>query len=119
MTEHLDTEGFKKKVFDWEGSQEWKFEGGLPAIVDFYAEWCGPCKMLAPLLEELSGKYEGKMDVFKVDIDKEPELASLFGVQSVPSLLFIPREGIPSMALGALPKHQLEKAIGEVLKVAV
>ena len=84
MTEHLDADGFKKRVFDWEGKEEWKFEGELPAIVDFYAEWCGPCKMLGPVLEELSGKYEGKMDVFKVDIDKEPELASVFGVQSVP-----------------------------------
>jgi thioredoxin len=118
MTEHLDADGFKKRVFDWEGKEEWKFAGERPAIVDFYAEWCGPCKMLGPVLEELSGKYEGKMDVFKVDIDKEPELASVFGVQSVPTLIFIPQEGQPSMALGALPKRQLEKAIGELLKVS-
>jgi len=117
MTEHLNAEAFKKRVFDWEKSKEWKYAGELPAIVDFYAEWCGPCKMLGPVLEELSGKYAGKLNVFKVDIDQEPDLAGLFGVQSVPTLLFIPTEGQPSMALGALPKPQLEKAIGEVLKV--
>ena len=119
MTEHLDGEEFKRRVFDWANQEEWKYEGSMPAIVDFYAEWCGPCKALGPVLEELSGKYQGKMSVFKVDIDKEPELASVFGVQSVPTLLFIPQEGRPSMALGALPKPQLEKVIGDVLKVAV
>jgi thioredoxin 1 len=118
MTEHLDGLGFKKRVFDWDKNAEWKYEGELPAIVDFYAEWCGPCKMLGPVLEELSGKYEGRLNVFKVDIDKEPDLAGLFGVQSVPTLLFIPREGQPSIALGALPKPQLEKVIGEVLMVS-
>jgi thioredoxin len=115
MTEHLNTEEFKKRVFDWEKSREWKYSGELPAIVDFYAEWCGPCKSLGPVLEELSGKYEGRMSVFKVDIDKEPELAGVFDVQSVPTLLFIPKEGKPSLALGALPKPQLEKVIAEVL----
>jgi thioredoxin len=118
MTEHLDGEAFKKRIFDWGKNEEWKFEGKLPAIVDFYAEWCMPCKMLGPVLETIAGKYEGKMNVFKVDIDKEPELAGVFGVQSVPTLLFIPKEGKPSIALGALPKPQLEKAIGEVLKVS-
>lgn len=118
MTEHLNGTEFKKRVFDWDKNEEWKFEGVLPAIVDFYAEWCGPCKSLGPVLEELSGKYEGRLNVFKVDIDKEPDLAGLFGVQSVPTLLFIPTEGKPSMSLGALPKPQLEKVIGEVLKVS-
>lgn len=118
MTEHLDTEGFKKKIFDWEKGKEWKYEGELPAIVDFYAEWCGPCKMLGPVLEELSAKYKGKLSVYKIDTDKEPELSALFNISSVPTLLFIPKEGMPSLALGALPKPQLEKAIGEVLKVA-
>jgi thioredoxin 1 len=117
MTEHLDGEGFKKRIFDWEKGKDWNYQGELPAIVDFYAEWCMPCKMLGPVLEDLSGKYEGRLNVYKVDIDKEPELAGLFGVQSVPTLLFIPKEGEPRMALGALPKPQLEKAIGEVLKV--
>ena len=90
----------------------------MPAIIDFYAEWCVPCKMLGPVLEELSTKYEGKLSVFKVDTDKEPELSGLFDISSVPTLLFIPKEGMPSMALGALPKPQIEKVIGEVLLVA-
>jgi thioredoxin 1 len=118
MTEHLDKEGFKKKVFDWEKGGEWKYSGELPAIVDFYAEWCGPCKMLGPVLEELSVKYAGRISVFKVDTDKEPELSGLFNISSVPTLLFIPKEGAPHMALGALPKPQIEKVIGEVLDVA-
>ena len=118
MTEHLDGEGFKKKVFDWEKGGEWKYSGDLPAIVDFYAEWCGPCKMLGPVLEELSTKYAGKLVVFKVDTDKEPELSGLFNISSVPTLLFIPKEGMPRLALGALPKPQIEKVIGEVLLVA-
>jgi thioredoxin 1 len=117
MTEHLDTEGFKKRVFDWEKNKEWKYEGNLPAIVDFYAEWCGPCKMLGPTLEDIARKYEGKIEVFKVDTDKEPELSAIFNISSVPTLLFIPMEGLPSMALGALPKPQIEKAIAEVLGV--
>ena len=118
MSEHISTADFKQRIFDWEKSKEWSFSGELPAIVDFYAEWCMPCKMLGPVLEELSAKYSGRVDVFKVDIDKEPELAGLFGVQSVPTLLFIPKVGKPSMALGALPKAQLEKTINEVLGVA-
>ncbi len=117
MTEHLDGEAFKKKVFDWEKNKEWAYSGELPAVVDFYAEWCGPCKVLGPILEDLSGKYEGRVSMFKVDIDKEPELAGLFGVQSVPTLLFIPKEGSPRMALGALPKQHLEKVMAEVLLV--
>lgn len=118
MTEHLNTEGFKKTVFDWEKSKEWKYEGRLPAIVDFYAQWCGPCKMLGPVLEELSEKYEGKIKVYKVDTDAESELSGAFGISSVPSILFVPKEGQPRMALGALPKAQLEKAISEVLGVS-
>jgi thioredoxin 1 len=118
MTEHLNSEGFKRKVFDWDKNKEWKYEGELPAIVDFYAEWCGPCKMVGPVLEELSKKYEGKLSVFKVDTDKEPELSALFNISSVPTLLFVPKEGLPSMALGALPKPQIEKAIVEVLGLA-
>jgi thioredoxin len=117
MTEHLTTDAFKKTVFDWEKSKEWKYEGQLPAIVDFYAQWCGPCKMLGPVLEELSAKYEGKIKVYKVDTDAESELSGAFGISSVPSILFIPKEGQPRMALGAMPKAQLEKTISEVLGV--
>lgn len=117
MTELLTTQGFKDKVFNYEASQEWQYSGALPAIVDFYADWCGPCKMVAPILEDLSRQYEGKLHIYKVDTDAEQELASAFGIQSIPSLLFIPMEGQPQMAQGALPKPALEKAIKDVLKV--
>jgi thioredoxin 1 len=115
MIQHLSMEGFKKQVFDLDKNEQWKFEGEKPAIIDFYAEWCGPCKMLGPVLEELATEYAGKLDIYKIDTDKEPELSARFNIQSVPSLLFAPKEGSPSMALGALPKGELVKAIKEVL----
>jgi thioredoxin len=117
MSEHLTTETFKQKVFNWEENKEWKYEGDLPAIVDFYADWCGPCKMVAPILEEISTEYAGKLHVFKVDTDKEQELAMAFGIQSIPSILFIPMNDKPQMAAGALPKETLQQVIKDVLKV--
>jgi len=117
MSEKLDKASFIKNVFDFENGGDWKYEGSVPAIVDFYADWCGPCKMVAPILEELSKEYEGKLKVYKVNTDEENDLASAFGIQSIPSLLFIPMDDKPQMAMGALPKPQLEKAIKEVLKV--
>lgn len=117
MSEKLTTEAFKSRVFDWENNKEWKYEGDLPAIVDFYADWCGPCKVVAPILEEISSEYEGKLRVFKVDTEAEQELAMAFGIQSIPSLLFIPMDDKPQMAAGALPKDALEKVIKDVLKV--
>jgi len=117
MTEHLTAETFKQKVFDYETNKDWKFEGELPCIVDFYADWCGPCKMVAPLLEELADEYAGKLNVYKVNTEEQQELAGLFGIQSIPSLLFIPKEGQPQMAMGALPKETFKKAFKEVLKV--
>jgi thioredoxin len=117
MSEKLTKESFKAKIFDWEKSQDWKFSGDKPAIIDFYAEWCGPCKMLGPVLEEVSKKYAGKLDVYKVDTDAEPELSAMFQIQSVPTLFFVPKDGAPQYALGALPKGQIEKAVSEILKV--
>jgi len=117
MSEKLTTETFKSRVFDWEKNKEWKYEGDLPAIVDFYADWCGPCKMVAPILEEISAEYEGKLRVFKVDTDAEQELAMAFGIQSIPSILFIPMDDKPQMAAGAMPKDTLQKVIKDVLKV--
>jgi thioredoxin len=117
MTEHLTAETFKQKVFDYETNKDWKFEGELPCIVDFYADWCGPCKMVAPLLEELADEYAGKLNVYKVNTEEQQELAGLFGIQSIPSLLFIPKEGQPQMAMGALPKETFKKAFKEVLNV--
>lgn len=117
MAEKIDTAQFKDRVFDFEAEQEWKFKGAVPAIIDFYADWCGPCKMVAPILEELSKEYEGKLNIYKVNTDEEGELAGAFGIQSIPSILFIPMGEQPQMAAGALPKAQLVKAIKEVLKV--
>jgi len=117
MPEHLTTAAFKEKVFDYEKHEEWKYEGELPAIVDFYADWCAPCRMVAPILEQISKDYEGKLHVYKVNTEEEPELAGAFGIQSIPSLLFIPMEGRPQMAAGALPRDTLDKVIKEVLEV--
>jgi len=117
MTEHLTAETFKQKVFDYETGKDWKYEGEIPCVIDFYADWCGPCKMVAPILEELSDEYAGKMFVYKVNTEEEQELAAVFGIQSIPSLLFVPKEGQPQMAMGALPKDTFKKAFREVLKV--
>lgn len=113
--EHLTKETFIKKIFDYENNKEWKFSGELPAIVDFYADWCGPCKMVAPVLEGLSKEYAGKVNIYKVDTEKEQELASVFGIRSIPSILFIPKEGKPQMAMGAMPKEAFVEAINTVL----
>lgn len=117
MIEHLTLETFKQKVFNFEKNTEWKFEGDKPAIIDFYADWCGPCKMVAPILEELSAEYDGKLNIYKVDTESEQELASVFGIKSIPSLLFIPKDSQPQMAQGALPKDSFKKAFKEVLGV--
>jgi thioredoxin 1 len=113
--EHLTKDTFLTKVFNFEKNQEWKFEGELPCVIDFYADWCGPCKMVAPILEELSGEYKGKINIYKIDTEAEQELAMAFGIRSIPSMLFVPKEGQPQMAVGALPKDSLKQAIGEVL----
>jgi len=115
--EHLTNETFKEKIFNYETSKEWKFQGTTPAIIDFYADWCGPCKVVGPILEELKDEYGDKIDIFKVNTEEQRELSSVFGIQSIPSLLFIPREGQPQMAMGALPKETFKQAISEVLSV--
>ena len=117
MLEHLTKETFKEKVFNWEENKDWKFEGDLPCLIDFYADWCQPCKIVAPILEELSGEYEGKINIYKVDTEDQQELAAMFGIKSIPSLLFIPKEGQPQMAQGALPKDSLKKAMKDVLNI--
>jgi len=117
MPEKLTTAAFKEKVFDYEAGKEWKYRGEIPCIVDFYADWCGPCRMVAPVLEQISKDYEGKLHVYKVNTDEEQELAGAFGIQSIPSILFVPKEGQPQMAAGALPRQSLEKAIKDVLEV--
>lgn len=116
-TVQLTTQGFKEKVFNYETEQEWKYLGTLPAIIDFYADWCGPCKMVAPILEELSAEYEGKIVIYKVNTDVEQELSAVFGIQSIPSILFIGADGEPAMQPGAFPKHTFKKIIEEKLLV--
>jgi thioredoxin len=118
MTKHLTKAEFQAKIFDYEAGADWKFAGERPCIVDFYADWCGPCKRVAPILEELSKEYEGKVDIYKVNTDAEPELAGAFGIQSIPTMLFVPMEGKPQVAVGALPREAIEKAIGTVLLAA-
>jgi len=115
--EHLTEETFKAKVFNWEKNQDWKFEGELPCLIDFYADWCSPCKMVAPILEELQDEYQGKLTIFKVDTEAEQNLAAIFGIQSIPSLLFVPKDGQPQMAKGALPKENFKKAFKDILNV--
>ena len=115
--EHLTKETFLNKVFNYEENKDWKFEGDLPCMIDFYADWCGPCKMVAPILEELSEEYKGQINIYKVDTEKETELAATFGIRSIPSLLFCPKDGQPQMAQGALPKENLKQAISEVLQI--
>ena len=113
--EHLTKATFQEKVFNYEVNKEWKYEGDLPCLIDFYADWCGPCKMVAPVLEQLAKEYEGKIHIYKVDTEAEQELAAVFGIRSIPSLLFCPKDGQPQMAMGALPKATMEKAINEIL----
>ncbi|MFO7932601.1 MAG: thioredoxin [Bacteroidales bacterium] len=117
MIEHLNVDSFKEKIFDYTVHKEWKYEGDNPAIIDFYADWCGPCKMVEPILEELATEYEGKMDFYKVDTEDQQELAAVFGIQSIPSMLFIPAEEQPQMAVGALDKDTMVKAFKDVLHV--
>lgn len=113
---HLNKEEFLNKVANYEANpNEWKFLGERPALIDFYATWCGPCKMLAPVLDELAEEYDGKIDIYKIDVDQEEELAGLFAIRSVPTLLFVPMTGAPQMAQGAMPKPALKDAIQKVL----
>ena len=118
-TVQLTTQGFKEKIFNYETEEDWKYQGTLPAIIDFYADWCGPCKMVAPVLEDLSKDYEGRLIIYKVNTDVEQELSAVFGIQSIPTILFIGSDGEPMMQPGALPKHVFKKIIEEQLLAPV
>ncbi len=110
-----DRRNVQRRGFDYTTEKEWNFKGEVPAIIDFYADWCGPCKMVAPIMEELSEEYKDKLVVYKVDTEVEMELSSIFGIRSIPSLLFIPTEGRPMMQAGALSKAALKSIIEKEL----
>jgi thioredoxin len=115
-TIHLTKAEFLKKVVNYEtNSKEWKYLGDKPAIIDFYATWCGPCKTLAPILEDLANEYEGQIYIYKIDTDKEQELASAFGISAIPTILFVPMVGKPQISQGALPKDNLKEIIEKIL----
>ncbi len=121
--EHLTLDTFKEKVCECgigsnDSDAQWKYKGKLPAVIDFYADWCGPCKMVSPILEELSEEYKGRMVVYKVNTDEQQQLAGLFGISSIPSILFIPVEGKPQMSAGALPKDQFKRLFKEILNIS-
>lgn len=115
--EHLTKTSFKQKVFDFEKNKQWKFAGNVPCIIDFYADWCGPCKKLAPTVEQVAKDYKGKINVYKVNVDEEQELASAFGIQGIPAVLFCPQTEQPQMSTGLIGRTEFDKAIKEVLKV--
>lgn len=115
---HITKADFLKKIYDFEKNpDEWKYLGSQPAIVDFYADWCGPCRQLSPVLDELAKEYSGKLTIYKVNVDNESGLATFFGIRSIPTLLFIPMKGKPQRSLGALSKTELKGIIKDVLKV--
>lgn len=115
VTIQLTTQDFKDKIFNYEEEQEWRYKGTLPAIIDFYADWCGPCKMVAPILQELSEQYKDQLVIYKVNTENELELSSVFGIQSIPTFLFIPVDGDPMMQPGAFPKKVFQQVIEDRL----
>lgn len=114
-TIHLKKADFIQKVADINNTGDWKYLGDKPAVIDFYADWCGPCRAIAPSLEELAAEYGGQIYIYKVNVDEEPELAGAFNVQSIPTLIFVPMNGAPHRVTGALPKNKLAETIDSVL----
>lgn len=117
MVTNLTTQDFKDKIFNFENEKEWVYLGDKPSIIKFGAEWCGPCKAISPILNSLSEEYEGKLDIYDIDIEDNNELAKAFSINSVPSVLFIPMSGQPQMLVGGLPKEKFKASITEILKI--
>jgi thioredoxin len=111
----LNKREFKEKIFNYSASKEWAYKGDMPAVIDFYADWCGPCKVVAPLLNQLSVEYDGKVKFYKVNTEKDPEVAKVFGISSIPTLLFIAPTGNPTVVRGAQPIGSLRKNIDRIL----
>lgn len=117
MVTEMTTEMFKDRIMDYGQQQsEWLYKGKRPAVIDFYATWCGPCKATAPVVAAMAEKYDGKVDFYKVDVDRQEELAAVFGIRSIPTLLFIPVSGNPQMQVGAMNQQQMEQAINGIMK---
>lgn len=114
----LTKQEFLDKVFDYENKSEWDFQGERPVVIDFYADWCGPCRMLSPIMEELAKEYNGKIDIYKIDTEKETELAGVFGIRSIPSVLFVPVKDKPQMAVGAMKKEDYKKAFVDIFGIS-
>jgi thioredoxin len=114
---NLTEADFRRLVYDYEKNNQWKYEGSKPAIIDFYADWCPPCRQLSPEVEKLAKEYSGKIVVYKVNTDKEQKLSQKIGITALPTLLFIPVNGKPQVTMGALPRASLEKAIHDILLV--
>jgi thioredoxin len=108
---------FKKMIFDYEKNEEWKFEGDKPVIIDFYADWCAPCRQLSPLVDSIAEEYSGKIAVYKVDTEKEKMLAQGLGITGLPTLLFIPAEGMPRASMGLISREDMLKAINDILLI--
>ncbi len=116
VPEQLTAATFKEKVYNYDKNPDnWEFEGKIPCVVDFYADWCKPCKMVAPIMEELAEEYKGKINIYKVNTDQQRELSKMFGIKSIPSVLFVPMSGKPQMSTGALPKESFKQVIDEFL----
>lgn len=111
----IDNKAFIERIFDYNNSDEWNYKGDKPAIIDFWAAWCGPCKQIAPVLEEIAAEYGDDIHVYKVNVDEETELAQAFGIRSIPTLLFVPMEGIPQAIMGSAPKSKLKNAVDTIL----
>ena len=116
--ENLTVETFKTKIFDFEKNETWNYAGERPVIIDFYADWCAPCRALAPVLEQVAKEYEGRVDVYKVNTETDPMLAALFSVRGIPAILFVPKQGDPAMSSGYMPVESFRNAIKDLFGIS-
>jgi thioredoxin len=117
MPRQLSKAEFSERIFDFEHDQEWRFAGSRPCVVDFHADWCQPCKLLSPVLDELLEEYRGQLDIYGVNIGDEPELATVFRIRSIPTMLFVPVRGNPRVIVGVVPKATIQEAIARVFGI--